>query len=197
MIFSTFDEAKMPKHEVVPDGEMKVDLRDLIKNMDFTEETLVDAMLNQAGLLLQASYYRVDKMRARMKTEARLSETTTRIALNIRSENAEVKITEANVRELTEANSEVQTANRIYNEAKAMEEWAKLIIDSYQMRGSMAKALVQLLGAEAAMESGFIRAEMERLGLGRLKDAVRKRFPFADPRQDASPLLTTKRSSKV
>lgn len=156
---------------------IKVDLTELIKEMDFNQETLVDAMLNQAGLMLKASYYRVDKMRVRMRAEAQLNDTTTEVALGIRAENTEVKITEGYVRELTNGSAEVQAAQKAYDEAKAMEEWAKLIIDSYQMRGSMCKALVSLLGAEVAAESGFLRAEMERLGMGKLKEAVKKRYP--------------------
>ena len=58
-----------------------------------------------------------------------------------------------------------------------MEEWAKLLVSSYEMRGSMCKALVQLVGAEAAVESGFIRAELERIGVGTLKEKVKSQFP--------------------
>jgi len=41
----------------------------------------------------------------------------------------------------------------------------------------MAKALVQLLGAEAAAESGFVRAEMERMGVGKLRERILRNAP--------------------
>lgn len=165
----------MSKKEPV-EFSMQVDLKELIAAMEFAQEGVPAAILEQAKLLLHASYYRVTKMKARMKAEASLSETQTQVALTIRTD-TEVKITENYVREQTEVNPEVIAAKKAYDDAKAMEEWAKAIVDSYQMRGSMLKAYVQLLGFEMATESGLIRTQLEELGVGKLKRDVQKKYP--------------------
>jgi len=155
----------------------KINLRELMEAMEFTEAGLADAMVQQASLLLKASKYRVQKMRERMKVETDLNQVRTKTALLIRAQESETKITEKYIEAATEQSPDVIAAQKGFNEARALEEWSKLLLDSFQMRGSMLKALVQLLGAEAATESGFIRAEFERMGIGRLKEAVKARFP--------------------
>lgn len=148
---------------------------ELIAKLDFSEEQVAASLLNQPTLLLKASHYRVQKLRNRMQAEADYDKASAECALRVRAQ-SEGKITEAYIKETVATDADVLLAQRKYNETKAAEEWAKLLIESYQMRGSMLKALVQLLGAAAASESGFLRAEMERLGMGKLADKVRARF---------------------
>lgn len=155
----------------------KINLQELVEAMEFTEAGLAEAMVHQASLLLKASKYRVQKMRQRMKVETDLNQIRTKIALLIRAQGSETKITEKYIEAATEQSPDVLGAQKAFNEARALEEWSKLLLDSFQMRGSMLKALVQLLGAEAATESGFIRAEFERMGISQLKEKVKARFP--------------------
>ena len=158
-----------------PGFSMTVNLPELIDSLDFAEERTAEAILNQSKLLLKASHYRVNKLRARMKAEAAMELVRAKTALLIRG-NSEGKITEAFIKETVECDGDVQIAQRAYDEAKAAEEWGKQLIEAYQMRGSMLKALVQLLGAEAAVESGFVRTEMERMGVGQLREKVMARY---------------------
>lgn len=163
------------------DGDEFVGVRvtELISSMGLSEETLYHDMLDQPKLFLQASRYRVAKMKARFKAEALVSQLRVDAAIIVRQRNveSETKVTEKAVEEQVSKNPKVREAEALYDEAKAMEEWAKLLLDSFRERGSMAKALVQLLGAEAAMESGLVRAEFERMGIDKLKEQVRNRYP--------------------
>lgn len=154
---------------------LTADLKHLIKEMDITEETLSDAILHQAKLYLEASYYRVEKMKARMAAELEFGRIRTVVASAVRS-NSEVKITEAYINEQVDGNRDVIIAHQAFDQARALEEFAKLVLASYDQRGSMCKSLVQLLGAEVAKESGFLRAEMDRLGIGKLRDKVESQF---------------------
>lgn len=157
---------------------VKVDLKKLIAELDFSQEGVAQAMLNQPKLLLDASYYRVEKMKARLRAEAYLDQARVSAAINARA--TLEKVTENGVIEQVGNSPEVIAARKAFDEARAMEEWAKLVIDSYQMRGSMLKAYAQLLGAEAALESGVVRAESERMGIADLREKVLNRFPKGD-----------------
>src|SRR5437773_5897073 len=108
---------------------MKIDVNRLIAQLDFSETNVAGAMLEQAKLLLEASYYRVDKMRKRMRAEAAWNEVLASTALRIRSEaEGGSRITDKAVGELVENDKQVAAARKGFNEAKAMEEWAKLLI---------------------------------------------------------------------
>jgi len=156
---------------------IKVSVQELIDKMDFTDENTAGALLTNAGLLLKASYYRVQKMRLRMRAESNLEAVTAETALAIRAQEAGNKVTEGYIKETVATDKRVRAAQTAFDEAKAVEEWAKLMLNCYEMRGSMAKALVQLLGAEAAAESGFVRAEMERMGVGKLRERILRNAP--------------------
>ena len=160
---------------VASDGVIK--LEQLLVDIDFSDENLVEAIMKQPGLLLAASRWRVDRLRRRITAESNWTQVQTTAAIRARSGgDGETKITEKYIEECVRVDPVVIEARRLYDEARATEEFAKLLIDAYQMRGSMLKALVQLFGAEAATESGLIRAEMERMGVGQLRDKLRKRF---------------------
>lgn len=157
--------------------EADMELKELIEKINFSEETLTSAMIEQSALLLDASEYRVKIMRRRFQAEAELRDNQTDVAIRMRR--SKEKLTEAAVKELIAADKSVRSAQSKVDELKALEEWAKSLVDAYHSRGSMCKALVQLIGAEAAMESGFIRAEMERMGIRKLKNKVTSHFPGA------------------
>ena len=161
-------------------ADEQVDVNKLLRDMDFTEETITTALLNQSKLLVQASRYRVQKMRERMQAEAELEHLSVDVASIVRQRgDSEVRITEKFIEEQVLKNQKVRGAQSKFDDARVLEEWAKLLLQAFDSRGSMLKALVQLLGAEAAVESGFIRNELERMGIGKLREKVRKGFPGA------------------
>ena len=154
----------------------QIDIQALLTKIGLSQETLMQDLLSQSQLLLEASKYKIQKLRRRMEAEEILSQARLDAAQKIRSRE-DIKITEKFVEEEVERGQDVQKARRDYNEAKAMEAWAGFIRDSFSERGSMGKAIVQLIGAEAALDSGFIRGELERMGISRLGDKVRKQMP--------------------
>ncbi len=153
-----------------------VDLKKLVDAMDFSEEEIHGALLNQSKLFLEASYYRVEKMKVRMKAEADMNQKQTEVSTQVRAQ-TEVKITENYVSEQTALHQDVIAAKQVYDKARTLEEFAKLLMGSFEMRGSMLKACVQLYGAQMAKESGLFQAELDRMGTDKLKEKVRSRFP--------------------
>lgn len=157
--------------------DFNVNVQDLITNISFTEETLAQALLDQPKFFLDASRYRIAKMKTRMQAESRLNQIQTETAVKVRAGAQDRKITEKHIQEQVARNANVKAAQVKYDEAKLLEEWAKLLLDSFRERGSMAKALISLIGAEAAVETGFVKSELERMGVSKLRDKVRSRFP--------------------
>lgn len=152
-------------------------MKELISQLDFTEETLRDALVSQARLLFSASRYRVRKLRDRLRIEADLSQVQTTVALRLRNTYKEKKITEAFIKERVASSDDVVEVRVKLDEAKVLEEQAKLLVDAYQSRGSMVKALVQLIGSEAAVEKHFVQSALEQMGLQKLKSRVRNKYP--------------------
>lgn len=154
-----------------------MDLRELIDQLDFTEENLREALVSQAKLLFTASKYRVKKLRERLAIEAELSQVQTDAALRLRGSKSDKKVTEAYIKERVAGTKEVIAIKREVDEAKVLEEQAKLLVDAYQSRGSMIKSLVQLMGSEAAGESRLVQTALEHMGIQKLKSRVKSRYP--------------------
>lgn len=146
----------------------------LIDKLSFAEEALAQALLEQAMLLMEASRYRVRKMRARLAADADFNRMCAEVSLMLRR--SEKKRTEGYIRDVVTASPRIRKAKQLLDEAKVSEEAAKMLLDAYHARGSMAKALVELIGAQAAVESKFIRGELERMGLSKITQKVRNRF---------------------
>ncbi len=157
-----------------------MDLRELMDKLDFTEETLVQVLLEQAKLLMESSRYRIKKLKERLALEADFTRIQSEVSLRLRKEASDVKKTEAYIREIAASSPRVVRAKEKLDRAKALEEWGKLLVEAYHSRGSMAKALVQLISTEAAVESRFVKDELDRMGVSRLKRKVKSRFPGGD-----------------
>mgnify|MGYP001573552788 CR=1 FL=1 len=155
----------------------QIDIQTLLTKIGLSQETLMHDLLSQSELLLEASKYKIQKMRRRIEAEETLSQARLDAAQEIRSRE-DVKITEKFVEEEITRSERVQKARKDYEEAKVMEAWAGFVRDSFYERGSMGKAIVQLIGAEAALDSGFIRGELERLGIGRLRESLERKRPL-------------------
>jgi len=150
-------------------------LKGLIDKLSFSLEELPAVILSQPKLMLSASHYRVQKLRKRQEVEAAFNRINSDAALKLREEGG--KKTEAYIRQKCEILPEVIQAQAELDEAKVLEVWGKHLLDAYHERGSMIKALVQLMGAEAALEMKFIREEHLRMGGKELRRRVQAKYP--------------------
>lgn len=157
-----------------------VDLDNLIKQLDFAEENLIQANREQPSLFLEASRYRVKRMRVRIQSESEyeMKQSEASIFLRGLKKKAEKGVmTEGYIRDKVRIRPDVVTAREKFDKAQAHEEWSKLLLEAYRQRGSAIKTLAEILGAEANAQARMVRKDLETAGFENLKKAVKKRYP--------------------
>ena len=153
-------------------------VRKLVEQLDLSEENLTAALQTQPTLFMSAAEYRVQCLRRRTGASADLGRIRAEVAIRVRDEAVASghKITVQQVDAGVESDEEVQEAVLADNEARAEDEFSKLLVEAFRERGNMATAMVRLVGAEAAKESGLVRAELDRLGLGKVREELEDRY---------------------
>src|ERR1017187_10337095 len=108
-----------------------VDLAELIAKLDFTEENIIAANREQATLFLEASRYRVKKMRGRIQAEAKLDAEKAKSSLFFRAKKrvSKTNITEGFIKDQVSVDLGVQAARFKYDKSQVYEEWAKLLLE--------------------------------------------------------------------
>jgi hypothetical protein len=158
-----------------------VDLKGLMDKLDFSEEAVIQANREQPGLFLEASRYRVKKMRSRIQSESNLKaeQANASMFLRLKKKSAEKgsSFTEGYIRDKVTVHPRVIEAQQVEDNAQVYEEWAKLLLEAYRQRGHAIKTLAEILGAEANAQARLARKEFEVEGFEKLKNAVRKRYP--------------------
>ena len=157
--------------------DQPIDLKALIAGLDFSEENIVIANREQPSLFLEASRYRVKKLRARIQAESLLESERARAAMVYRKKKATSGgITEAYIREKVSVNAEALDAREHLDRAMVHEEWAKLLLEAYRQRGHAIKTLAEILGAEANAQARLARKDLETEGFEKIKQAVRSKY---------------------
>ena len=161
-----------------------VDLARLIEHLDFTEENLIQANREQPALFLEASRYRVKRMRQRITAETLLDTEKAQAGIFFRLKKRNEKdkgkgstLTEAYIKEKVIVDKSVVAAREAFDKATVYEEWARHLLDAYKQRGYAIQNLAELLGAEAFAQAKLGQKELEIAGLEQLKKAVRAKYP--------------------
>jgi hypothetical protein len=157
-----------------------VNLGELIDKLDFSEENIIRANREQPSLFLEASRYRVKKLRSRIQAESKYEMQQSKSSLFLRSlkkKGERGAITEGYIKDKVRVRPKVVVARKKFDNAQAHEEWAKLLLEAYRQRGSAIKTLAENLGAEANAQARLQRKDLETEGYEKLKAAVRKRYP--------------------
>ena len=141
--------------------EYVVDLRRLVKSLDFSDEETAEAARLQPKLFLLASIYRVQKMRRRQLLESKLKLLRSQYAKKIRTEMSEVgeRGTDKMVEERLSRNKDIVQLMRRLDKANVQEEFAKMLQESYRQRSSSMKIVAELVGAEV-----YVSRKMEGAG---------------------------------
>lgn len=157
-----------------------VDLQGLIEKLDFSEENILVANREQPSLFLEASRYRVKKMRGRIQAESNLKAEEAKAGLFLRAKKKlapKAGVTEGYIKDKIFVHPEVVIARERLDKSQVYEEWAKLLLETYRQRGRTIQTLAELLGAEAYAQAKIGHKEVELEGLEKLKAAVRKKYP--------------------
>lgn len=160
--------------------DQPVDLQGLIEKLDFSEENILAANREQPSLYLEASRYRVKKMRGRIQAESNLKAEEAKAGLFLRAKkklNPKAGVTEGYIKDKIFVHPAVMEARQRYDDTQVYEEWAKLFLETYRQRGRAIQTLAELLGAEAIAQARIAHKELEIEGFEKLKDAVRKKYP--------------------
>jgi uridine phosphorylase len=168
----------MQKLQDILAAPVKID--ELIEKLDFSEENVVQANREQASLFLEASRYRVKKMRARIRTESAFETAKTTAAMFLRKKKKVAEkgtITEGFIRDQVATNPSVIETRKQFEDAQVYEEWSKSLVAAYSQRAHAIRTLAEILGAEASAQARMVRKDLEEAGFEQLKKQVRKRFP--------------------
>lgn len=156
-----------------------VALKDLLERLEYTEETLHVAVLEQAKLFMEASNYRVRKMRERQQAEAEWERVKAVIGLKLRRQKKSGRggVTERHIMDLVEASQTARAAKKKYQTAAQLEEWSKLLLEAFRMRRDSLKVLASFVYVEDTMRVGH---EESRKRMQREKERLRQRLPFGE-----------------
>jgi len=151
-----------------------LELNELIDKLDVQQDALVQALLEQPKLFWEVSKIKAEKLRERASRETACTELVTTMSLAVRKSFANERITEGAIKERVETDPKVRMMRRRVDSARAVEDYVKGLLEAYYARGSMCRALVQLIAAEASVDSLYWRDEMERMGVGKLSKRFKK-----------------------
>jgi len=164
--------------------EAPVDIRQLIKKLEFSDEDVARATMEQAKLFLEASRYRVLCMRKRLRAVATYELLCSQEALKLRrakralvDKKDKSQLTEKSISDRISVLSTVVQARRELDIETVYEEWSKLLVDAYKQRRDACRILAEIMGAEASAELRVARSEAAVRGLKHLRKEVNARWP--------------------
>lgn len=136
-----------------------IDLDALLERLEFTQENIIEATLEQTKLHHQAAMYRVQAYYAKTEAEMKLELRKASCALRIRRQEDEKKKgerkTETYIKELITKDTNYQIAVTRLNRATRKEMFAKLLLETFEMRMQCIRVITQVTGMERAVESAM------------------------------------------
>lgn len=145
------------------------DLDTLLEKLEFGDETISDAVLEQASLYMASADYRIEQMRKRMRKELHFDRIRAHYALEIRNNHQGKKtLTEAHIKEQLEEIDEYLKVRKELEELEVAEKWAELLVRAYEMRRDALKMYVQMTGGERELQLTGTAAKVRRQVTDRL-----------------------------
>jgi hypothetical protein len=140
----------------------EIDIRKVLKKIDFVEENVKHANLNQPLLQLEVAKYKVQKFRRRVSLETKFNLERARKAIRFRRSHNEGKtkaITEPALKALLDRDAELYQLQKKVNRAIVEEEFAKQLFEVFKQRQSAIKIVAEFRKLETA--KSLIDAEKE------------------------------------
>lgn len=129
-----------------------MELKELVARLTFPEESLSVAVLEQAMLFLQASNYRIKKMKMRQQAEAEAEELRAGLSIAYRNKDAQAQkkksMTERYLADLLDRSPKMRVAKAKLALAERGEEWSKLLLEAYRQRRDSLKVLASFVFME-------------------------------------------------
>jgi hypothetical protein len=154
----------------------KIDLEELVKNLNFSDEQTSEAARLQAPLFLCAAIYKVQKQKRKQRYEAKLKLLRSQLAKKVRNELSELgqRVTDKQVEETISRKHELIKLQKRLDNCEQEEEFAKLLIEAMRMRSTSLKIVSELIGAEV-----YVSRKMEGSGtdLDEIKRKLKQKYP--------------------
>jgi hypothetical protein len=130
-------------------------LNDILNRLDFTEETLPTAVLEQASLYMDAARYRIQKMRKKNAAELAYDTARAKRALNYRRNAASVapgkkSMTETHLNQLLDADQALASLKKALQDAELAEEWSRNLQEAMRMRRDMIEVYARMMGPDSS-----------------------------------------------
>ncbi len=153
--------------------DRRVDVRRLLRRLEFTEETVINAALTQAKLYKQASIYRVQKLAQRTNAETKLDLVKAEVALRKREAIDKKDRTETEIKDMVALNPKHRIARRKLNNAVVEEQFAKMLVDAYDMRMQAIRVVAQMAAVDISLDKRMKERAEE---LGRAYEQIGRKY---------------------
>lgn len=153
----------------------KVNIFNLLKQLDFSDEEVVDASKAQPKLFVEAVRFRVQMMRDATRIESQLSLVKSQTSAKFRAKLKErgERATEGQVSERLGTDPEIVSLTAKLNEAEQAEEYSKLLLEAFRMRRDALKVVADVLGAELFIS----KREFGTTELQKMKRKLESKYP--------------------
>lgn len=155
---------------------MSVDLKALIKSLKFDEENLPATLAEHPMLFLESVRYRIEKMRERITAESVFESKCAAYSLLYRANKTIDKLTESAIKDKVAINKNVKEFKAAYDTKLAGEEYAKLLMEVFRVRGHCLKALVDIFLAEGSVDIRKERSKIEKRGFDSMASEVEEKW---------------------
>lgn len=158
----------MPKEEKKPDLLSKpVDLKHLLDQLAIPEDELQEAAVEQPRLYLEASRWRSMKLRRMAGTHTQFHMARADVAVKLRRANEGGKkvYTEGSIEDHCNADPKIIALRQQMDEADALEEYSKGLLEAYRQRMAVIKILADIRNSEMAYEIRQVKSNMAKADL--------------------------------
>lgn len=167
--------------------KIPIEIENLLRELDFTQENLAQAALSQGRLFAQAARYYVQRMRARMAAETVYDEGKASVGQFHRKQEFDKRLklgskgkemTESQLKELVYLDKSIKELKSRQDRAESHEEFAKQLLEAFRWRGTAVKILAGVLVDEA-------RSEVRVKGHEQAKEDLMDKYHRAYPKGEA------------
>lgn len=157
----------------------EVDLKELISKLDFTEEEVEHAAMEQPKLFLRASRFRVQKMRDRVEAELAYENLLAKLSSKYqerKDEKGKRELTEGAVKAKVQLKPEIQKLRHRMELAFVHEKASELIVEAYRSREKAIKVIIDARWAEGGKLLRKVTEESGKKMSKRLGREIRDKY---------------------
>lgn len=161
----------------------QVKLQRLIKKLDFSEEDIEHAAMEQPTLAYEAARYRIQIMRERVQAEMAYEAKVSRYQARYREkkgDNGKRELTEGAVKDKVARLPRIRKLRRKYEMLMVVEEFARSLVFLYNQRLDCIKAVISVRKYEGSADFRKMAEDEARKKSKKLRDEARRRYSSLD-----------------